>query len=370
MNKAKKIIISVTNDLVADQRVHKVAQSLVKNNFDVLVVGRKLPNSQELKRQSYETKRMKLLFTKTAFFYAEYNLRLFFFLIFRKADIFLANDLDTLAANYFASILKKTKLVYDSHEYFTEVPELKNRKSVRKIWLSIEKFIVPKIKHSYTVCQSLAKIFSEKYGINMQIIKNYPICEKTNIQNSNKKIDIPEGKKVVLYQGSLNVDRGLESMIKAMQFIENAVLLIIGDGDISLQLKQLTKNLKLDEKVKFIGKIPYYHLPAYTKIASIGVSLEENTNLNYQYALPNKIFDYIQAGVPVLASSLAEIDLIYKKYNIGLQIKSHEPEHIAASILKMLDSNDLRKIWKNDLIKAAKEFCWEKQEIELLKIFL
>ena len=141
----QKIIISVTNDLTTDQRVHKVCISLQKMGFEILLVGRKLQNSLPLDR-NYQTHRIQLLFNKGFLFYAEYNLRLFFYLLFKKKEIVLANDLDTLLPNYLVSKLQKKKLVYDSHELFTEVPELINRPKTQKIWLKIEQKILPKLK--------------------------------------------------------------------------------------------------------------------------------------------------------------------------------------------------------------------------------
>src|SRR5687768_9535502 len=118
----KTVILSVTSDLVTDQRVHKVAQTLSNNNYRVLLVGRKLANSLPMDQRTYRTKRFRLWFSKGPLFYANYNIRLFFFLLFSKADILLANDLDTLAANYLVSVIRNKPLVYDSHEYFTGVP--------------------------------------------------------------------------------------------------------------------------------------------------------------------------------------------------------------------------------------------------------
>ncbi|MCF6185522.1 MAG: glycosyltransferase [Bacteroidales bacterium] len=197
MNKKQKIIISVTNDLVADNRVHKVADSLIKFGFEILLVGRKLPGSLHVNRE-YKTKRFKLLFNKGAMFYAFYNIRLFFFLLFAKADIFLSNDLDTLPANFIASKIRNKKLVYDSHEYFTEVPELVNRPKIKRIWENTEKRILPKIKFLYTVCNSIADIYNKKYGINMKVVRNIPECEKVF---KYEKPELPEditGKKIIL----------------------------------------------------------------------------------------------------------------------------------------------------------------------------
>ncbi|MCA1760901.1 MAG: hypothetical protein LC658_14130, partial [Bacteroidales bacterium] len=120
----KRIIVSVTSDLVSDNRVHKTCTTLGEMGFEVLLVGRKLAGSQPLSPRNYQTKRIKLFFNKGPLFYACFNFRLFCLLLFSKCDLLLSNDLDTLPANFLASKLKNKPLVYDSHEFFTEVPEL------------------------------------------------------------------------------------------------------------------------------------------------------------------------------------------------------------------------------------------------------
>ena len=131
---SSRVIVSVINDLVTDQRVNKVCQTVSSMNCDVMLVGRKLRDSPEMDKREYQVHRMKLLFEKGPFFYAEFNIRLFFFLLVNRADMLISNDLDTLLPNYLISRLKTTPLVYDSHEYFTEVPELVNRKIVQSVW--------------------------------------------------------------------------------------------------------------------------------------------------------------------------------------------------------------------------------------------
>ncbi len=367
--KKKQIIISVTNDLVADNRVHKVATSLMKFGFDILLVGRIVKGSLPISRE-YKTKRFRLLFNKGAMFYACYNFRLFIFLLFRKADIFLSNDLDTLAANYLASKLRSKKLVYDSHEYFTEVPELVNRPKVKQIWEKIEKKILPKIKYSYTVCGSIADIYNKKYNIKMKVVRNIPKCEQVIEEIEPSFPEKFKNKKIILYQGAVNIGRGIEQVIRAMQFIEDAVFLIIGDGDIKSEMEQLVKELKLNKKVHFTGKIPFNHLHSYTKKADIGISLEENIGLNYYYALPNKLFDYIRGNVPVLVSHLPEIENIVNEFSLGCFIDNHNPDHIAEKINYMFKSSDKMKIWKENLEKASVELCWENEEIVLKEIYM
>lgn len=358
----KKVIISVSNDLISDNRVHKVATSLSKSGFNVLLVGRKFTNSSPINR-IYKIRRFRLIFNKSALFYAELNFRLFFFLLFHKTDILLSNDLDTLSANFLVSRLKKVRLVYDSHELFTEVPELINRPKTQKIWLKIEKKILPKIYFAYTVCQSIADYYENKYNIKMGVIRNIPICI-----NIGKK-DITKTKRILIYQGAINIGRGLEEAIEAMQYLSNYELWIIGSGDIENELKEISKNLGLQKKVKFLGRKKLEKLAQYTVQADLGLSIEKNLGLNYYYALPNKIFDYIQAEIPVLCSHLPEMSNIIKKYNIGSVLESHKPKQIATQIISIFENKKQIIEWNNNLKEAKKELCWQNEEKKLMRFF-
>lgn len=382
MNKADKqktVILSVTNDLIGDRRVDKVIQSLQKIGFKTILIGRKLKNSKKINKRKYKTIRLKLFFTKGALFYAEYNIRLFCLLIFKRTDILLANDLDTLLANYSAYIFKKyilrqkTFLVYDSHEYFTEVPELNGRKFAKNTWLLIEKFILPKIKYSYTVCQSIADEYLKKYGIKMQVIQNLPICTNHSHENiKHKKATLLKQKfdkhKIILYQGALNIGRGLEEAVFAMEYIKNAILLIIGDGDIEKHLKNIVIENKLNEKVYFTGKVALEELNAYTAMADIGLVLQKDLSLSYRYVLPNRLFDFMQSEIPVLASNVPEIEQVVHKANSGILIKELTAQSIAEKINFLLENPQILSNYKENIRKVKKNYCWENEEIKLKNI--
>ena len=365
----KKVFLSVTNDLVTDNRLHKICTTLSEIGFEVTLVGRKLKNSLPLER-SYRTFRMKLAFTKGPFFYAEYNIRLFLYLLFQKADILVANDLDTLLANYLASMLRKRKLVYDSHEYFTGVPEIVNRPFVKASWESIEKWIFPKLEVIYTVNESIARLYKEQYGKEIKVIRNVSNKLQLSAKKTREDLGLPRDKNIIILQGAgINIDRGAEEAVQAMQYVDNALFLIIGGGDVIDTLKEMVAELNLNDKVKLLGKLPYMEMMQYTQNADLGLTLDKDTNINYRYSLPNKVFDYIQAGIPVLASNLVEVANVVKSYKVGEIVESHEPLVIAQKITEML-TEDKKVAWKENLKAAADELCWEKESLKLKEIYL
>lgn len=364
-----KIIVSVTNDLSTDQRVDRVCNTLHRNGFDVLLVGRKLKASQPLQPRAYKTHRMKLWFEKGALFYASFNISLFFFLLFARADSLLANDLDTLPANFLCSKIKSQKLVYDSHEYFTGVPEIQDRPFVKKVWKAFESFIVPKLKYAYTVNASIAALYKNEYNVEFGVVRNLPM-KKVVTTKTRKELALPEDKKIIVLQGSgINVDRGGEEAVQAMEFIDDAVLLIIGSGDVIDELKRMSEAPKIKGKVIFKGKLPYAEMLEYTANADVGISFDKDTNINYRFSLPNKIFDYIQCGIPVLASRLPEIEKVITVYNVGDFIDNHQPKHIAQKLNEMLADEAKQKEWKANAAQAAAMLNWENEEKNVLEIF-
>lgn len=363
----KKIIISVTNDIVTDQRVLRIANTLSQKGYEIFIVGRKMARSLIASGLQFKYKRFQMIFQKGPLFYFCFNFRLFFFLLVKKSDILLANDLDTLLPNFLISRLKKKPLVYDSHEYFTEVPELIDRKIVQRIWLLLERSILPRIHYTYSVSSSIADKYNEKYSIDMIVIRNLP--SRNNSVAKHVDIHGLNGAKMILYQGTLNTGRGLDIAIKAMEYISDAVLVIVGDGPDRKRLENIVSSLNLSDKIRFLGRVLPTELNDITNQADLGISLEENLGLSYYYALPNKLFDYIHAEVPVLVSSFPEMGELVKKYGIGEVLESRDPGHVANKIIDMLFNTNKIIEWKSNLVIAARELCWENEEEILIKLF-
>lgn len=371
MSKRLKAIVSVTNDLYTDNRVHKVCTFLHENGYDVLLVGRKRKSSVDLTPRDYATKRMKLLFETGAAFYAFFNLRLFFFLLTKKCDVLVSNDLDTLLANYMAKKFKRNcTLVYDSHEYFTEVPELVSRPRVQRIWLRIEKWIFPQLEHVYTVNDSIASIYAKLYNKDIKVVRNISQQWQPEKVKSKQELDIPEGVPLIILQGAgINVDRGAEEAVEAMTNID-AVLLIVGDGDVVAQLKDRVKELQLESKVRFYGRRPYLEMMQFTWHADLGLTLDKNTNPNYQFSLPNKVFDYMHAGTPIVATNIKEVAKVIRKHDIGVVLDSFTPTTLADVINEIISNPKRLESMKQHCAKAAETENWENETKVLAEIYL
>lgn len=352
----KRAIVCVTNDLSTDQRVRKTCLTLQKCGYNVLEIGRLLPDSLEFD-PPYDTKRMKLLFNKGAMFYAIYNIRLFFFLLFAKVDLIYSNDLDTLLACYLVSKIRRKELIYDTHEYFTEVPELVHRPKTQRVWERIEEHIFPKLRKVITVCDSIAHIYQKKYSVPITVVRN--IAHLSDTKPIEKK-----QKKTIIYQGALNKGRGLEIAIETMLLLTEYELHIYGKGDIENELKNIVMAKKLTNRILFFGNVPPKTLKKNTPKATIGWCIMEHIGSNYYYALPNKIFDYIHAHVRIIANDFPEIANILQTYRVGTLVSTLDVPAIAKTI-RQLSQEDEDGF---EFSKASQHLCWEKEEKKLINL--
>lgn len=356
----RHIVCLVINDISTDQRMQRICSSLVSLGYDVTLIGRKLPHSVNLPAFSFNTIRLQCWFNKGFLFYAEYNVRLLFWLLFNSYSIVCAVDLDTIAPAVISSKIKSKKVVYDAHEWFPECPEIVVRPKIKRFWQWIESVFVPKVDAMYTVSESIAEVFRKQYHKETGLICNMPLAKGYK--------QIEEKEDYILYQGALNVGRGLEALIQAMTQIDRR-LLIAGNGDIQLKLKDLVQKLQLEDKVIFLGNLSPKDLKPITQKAWLGINLFENLGFNYYYSLANKFFDYVQAGVPQITMDYPE----YKRMNEQYEVAMLVPDLNMDALINTIQSIDNNKIKYNTLrencVKAAKEWNWEIESQKLKDIY-
>lgn len=358
----KRIVISVSNDLSYDQRMQRHALCLCEAGFDVLLLGRELPHSIPLKQMPFQQFRLKCWFNKGKLFYLEFQIRLFWFLLFKPATILLAVDLDTLLPNFIAARLKGSKLVHDAHEYFVEVPELSNRRVSRFFWDSIGNACIEQCNVAYTVGEELALELSKRYAMPFQTIRNLPL-----LGNFNHAVQTNNPLPVILYQGALNEGRALEPLIVAMHQL-NAILWIVGEGDLSSKLRAMVKAEQLEEKVKFWGFVEPQALKQITLQANIAYNLLEPQGLSYQLSLANKFFDYIHAGVPQLCANFIAYQKINEKFQVALLLNT-QTHAIVSAVDQLLTNKALYQTLKDNCKQAAKVYNLENESVLLRQIY-
>lgn len=356
----KKIYFTVTNDLTYDQRMDRICSSLAENGYFVTLVGRKLKSSLPLEQKKFRQKRLNCFFNKGPIFYFEYNIRLFFFLLFQKINCVCAIDLDTILPCLFVSKIKGIPRVYDAHEYFTEMKELWTRPRVQTIWLLIEEFCVPRFKYGYTVSEGLAELFNKKYQRSYIAIRNLPLL---------RPMEQPvEREKFLVFQGAVNEARGFEYLIPAMKNIPYK-LVVCGDGNFMNQLKMLIEKNNVQNKVELKGMMLPKDMRPIAQKAALGLGLAEKEGLNQLHALPNKFTDYMHAGLPQIAMNFPEYQKINNKYKIAVLLDSLSIELVTETINKTMSDEDLLDELEQNALKARKVYNWQNEEKKLVDFY-
>jgi glycosyltransferase involved in cell wall biosynthesis len=264
--------------------------------------------------------------------------------------------------NYLISKLKELPLVYDSHEYFTGVPEIQNRPFVKWVWKTIEKMIFPHLKHVTTVSDSIAVQYENEYGIRPVTVRNFSRKSGHIVPFSRKELGVNEDHLLLILQGTgINVDRGGEELIEAIKMTEKTTLLIVGSGDLIPAIREKVVEFNISERVMIIPKASWEEMMRYTKAADAGLSLDKDTNINYRFSLPNKLFDYISAGIPAIVSDLPEVCKIVKENNCGIIIPKVSAEAIAKAILELKDNPGLLTVLKKNAAVASESINWENE---------
>lgn len=359
IKKMKYIKIAVTNDLLTDQRVDRSCKALVEAGYVVTLIGRRLPESSQLVERCYTTRRMRLVFRRSALFYAEYNLRLFLRLLISKADAFYSNDTDTLLACTMAAKLRRKKLFFDAHELFPDVPELVGKPIVQKVWCWVEKICLPRVDAAISVCSSVAEEYGRRYGVKMMVVRNLP---DGNVARQDLRPQMQGGKYMLLYQGAVNVGRGVKEAIDVLQWLPNCRLVIAGDGDLREGLQHYASTLEWSDRVTFLGRVEPDKLHQLTIQADLGLCMLEDLGLNYRFALPNRIADFAAAGVPLIATDFCEIRHVIDEYQIGELVPScpHEKEGVEYQQyvlnLSQVISSALDKWSEMDIAERSRRF--------------
>lgn len=396
------IVFTVTNEICYDQRMQRICSSLAANGYIVTIIGVQRSDHTgipipPLYGTPYQQKLIRCFFLKGPLFYIEFNIKLFILLTWLSYDIACAIDLDTVLPVLASTAIKRKKRVYDAHEYFTEMKEVRTRPIISAIWRSIEWISLPHFKRGYTVNQDLSELFYRRLQIKYEVIRNLPaLCSKDALASklSEKKADVlaesvtEVGKKVstftsdklnqlinnqikdkfIIYQGAVNHGRGFETLIPAMQKV-NAPLLIVGTGNFREEVEYLIEHYNLSEKVFLHPPIPPAELKQLTPLAYLGITIFEPDGVNQYYSLANRFFDYMAAGIPQVCVNYPAYAEICKQYPFALLINDIEKDTLSKAMNNLLSDTVLYNSLKLVCPEATKNLNWEKESERLLAFY-
>jgi glycosyltransferase involved in cell wall biosynthesis len=289
--------------------------------------------------------------------------------------VFVAHDLPMLPVASPAAARCGAKLVYDSHELFSEQDFSAYE---RRRWAQIEKKHIGACDAVITVNPSIARELERRYGL-LQVHVIY------NAERSLGASDAPLGRqwrfhdafglsresKLLLLQGGLSAGRNIETLVRAMSLVRNAAvhLVILGDGQLKSRLEAIIRDLTLSSRVHLHPAVAQRELLGYTVSADAGIIPYQATCLNNLYCTPNKLFEFIASALPVLGSDLPEIRRIITENGIGQVADLSSREAIAASIEEFFRDDGRLKTWHAHALEARKVVCWEREGEKLASIY-
>ncbi|EHA13923.1 glycosyltransferase family 4 protein [Halomonas sp. HAL1] len=285
-----------------------------------------------------------------------------------RPDIIHAHDVNMLPSAWLAARLAKAPLIYDAHEISTD---REGYKAIRGVVGWIEKKLMPTAAGTITTTDARAKFFARAYHIERPLVlQNRPRLVK--VEGSNRireELALKEPWPIALYQGGLQPGRGLPRLVEAAAHVPQTYFVFIGGGRQASELHQLAEKLELTERVYFISTVPLAALPAYTASADIGVQPIENTCLNHFTTDSNKLFEYVIAGLPVVASQLPEISKVVREHDLGLLVPPGDTQALADAIQTLVQNLEMRKQYSFNAGLAAQSLNWETQEQSLLDLY-
>ncbi|WP_246369386.1 glycosyltransferase family 4 protein [Listeria rustica] len=284
-----------------------------------------------------------------------------------NTDIYHANDLNTLLqAVICGKWLRRRKVLFDSHEV-----NLSRSGYDSFIYPLAESFLLRFVDRSIQENHTRAKFIEKVYHFLPDVIYNYPFYQ-ADIENSvdlHSQLGLAENEPILLYQGGLQKDRGLDKLLEAVPFIERGTVVFIGDGKMKPYLEEETKRRNLGDKVKFLEKVPVEELPRYTRDAYLGFQLLNDTCFNHYSAASNKLFEYLMAGVPLVACDFPEIRQVVRENKVGIVVKSDEPTSIAKGINQLVADPEMREKMHQNALIARERYNWNNEKVNFLKIY-
>lgn len=286
----------------------------------------------------------------------------------KKADLVHVNDFEPLPIVWFARMSGGNfKTLYDAHEFASERNGL--NKVFRQLIRSTEKFFGEFCDEIITVSESISSEYRRIHKRErVDVILNVPLFPKfiSSSCNIRETFNISDKKKIFLYQGKLLINRGIEFLIEAFDDIHpDAVLVFIGSGTLEDKVR---KAAALNHKIYHKSAVPYDDLLAYTSSADFGLMTAENVCLSYKYCMPNKLFEYINAGIPVITTNLKDCSELVIREKIGLVLENDNAEGVRNTINFALESDNQN--YANSLKVAATKYNWDKEKEKLYKIYI
>lgn len=368
----RSVTIAYLGNATHDTRVTNLTKSLTDDGLGVKVISFDW-TTPKFETVLGKTSIYKLDKSKSSVsYYLNFLLILFRELLKTKSSIYIAEDIYTLPLVTFIAKLRGAKLYYNSREFYAFLGGLRNRKKLQSAIRAIEKFFIKKTDKVLVTGKGDAQFLQEYYSIsNTVVIRNLPLERKPeNKIDLREKLNIPENNLILLYQGVILEGRGFKPIFHALSEVDNFHLVTLGSGVFQSEYEKLAEELKISNRVHFLGTIDQTELINYTAAADIGLALIENISKSYYYALPNKLFEYIMAEVPVLCSNLPQMKKIVEEYKVGEVVDIEKEDELTSRLKSLMMNRDHLFEYKQNCKTASSELNWQKEYEKVKFLFV
>ncbi|MGE5224450.1 MAG: glycosyltransferase family 4 protein [Omnitrophica WOR_2 bacterium] len=292
----------------------------------------------------------------------------------QKPAVVHGHELNALIPAYFAARICHVRLIYDSHEFEIGRRGLRNRAAAwkRSLWKLVEGYLIHRSDAVVTVSPSIAKELSRIYKVPLpEVVMNCPdLIDLPPTGRIHQWLGIPLDCPIILFQGGLSKGRGLEAVVQAISRVPGCHFVMLGEGQLRTELEGLAQKMNISDRVHLPGLVPLHDLISYTRDAALGACLIEKYSLSYYYSLPNKLFEYLMAGIPVLASDFPDMRRIVETSGAGVVADPSRIDLIARAIAHLLaDPVRLREMAGRARAAAETRYNWGIEAGKLLAIY-
>jgi len=366
-------ILHITiNPIVFERRIINQVKSGIEKLYKVSVMYlQKEDKNNEIPRSDFEHIPLYTSFHKGGpLKFLHFNWKVFQVGLKCQFDIIHAHDLWILPAATLLCVYRKKTLIYDAHEYFPGLEIFTRRRFRKWIWMRVESLCIRQVDHVITVSEPLAELYNNRYGyeIPVEVIRNLPEYEIAEPARA-VKIPVNNNMLTVLYHGHFRPGRGLINLVKGVAVVPEVQLILIGGGELEADLKDLSHSLNIVDRVIFQAYIPTDKLVSTAAQADVGAVLFEPDSSNYAHALPNKFFEYIMAGLPVMTSNIDTLQYYVDKYHVGVTTDPNSIQGISDVLAQIQKNRSRLKEWNTNTIDAAKELNWNNEAQKLMEIY-
>jgi glycosyltransferase involved in cell wall biosynthesis len=383
----RKVCMHVLGVAQTDVRVMRAATALVAAGFKVTVID---INWKERKPDMEEIRGVQLRHINIFHWYTSRRFKPWFLiqalhlflcstlcLLRAPADVYHAHDAKALPACYLAALLRHKPVIFDAHELpLSEETGTRNWRGLITFFSVLLAWMVPRCAAVITVSPCIAQEIHARYAVpNVALIRNVPVYRQVRKTNRLQQyLGLHPDARIALYQGNLQANRELDRLIRAAPFLEQDIVVVLMGSDaegIQAHLEALIRSERMTESVRIVPPVPYTELLDWTASADVGLLIyAPGYSPNVRMCLPNKLFEYLMAGLPILASQLDAVSDVIRTYDIGQIVPSLAPIDIAVAINAMIaDLSGFNRMRNNAFDAVKQDLCWEKESHRLINLY-